>query len=164
MINSESAPAHRNMLHKYRTFLDAENIFPHRLLVCPLVFFFNYYFQRMKSQLRGRLFLDSRKFSDDRPKSDYTRRKSYTVVLPVVLKRLDTLRELRMGLPCTGHWRPIKTVSAIFRYRLRRRTLRDRLVWQGVSVVWSNWGITSQLLMLFQLEGSWSDTKEWRTR
>jgi hypothetical protein len=97
MIDSDSAPAHYNMLHKYRTFLDAENTFSHRPYSSGLSPCLFYIFRDRKRSYEGAFswrLKNSGKIADG-PKRDF--KKAYTSVLPAVLERLDTLRDLGRG-------------------------------------------------------------------
>ena len=86
------------MLHQYKTFLDAENMFSHRPYssgLSPFLFF--YIFRDRKLSYEGAFSwrLKNSRTIADLPKRDS--KKSYTSVLPVVLERLDTLRVLGRG-------------------------------------------------------------------
>jgi hypothetical protein len=96
MFDSESAPAHY-MLHQYRTFLDADNMFPYRPYSSGLSPRLFYIFRDWKHTYDGAFSWHLRNSGPiaDRP-TRYSK-KSYTSVLPVVLEKLSTLRDLGRG-------------------------------------------------------------------
>jgi len=138
MIVYDSAPARCNILEEHRCFLDAEIMFPH----CP-------YSSGLPSCLFFYVLSENEVAPTTTPFSGVPEiQEKSLIALSAILKgyiqrcfrwcleRLYTLRDLGKGLLWTVHWWPIKTLSAIFRYRLRRGTLRDRFVWHNVSVLW----------------------------